>query len=55
MITIQKNKSGPGLKRAIKELCGVDLSIRSVTDRDYAPSVEALSWHNENVFLASPV
>ena len=27
MITIKKNKSGPGLKRAIKELCGVDLSV----------------------------
>ena len=26
--------------------------IRSVTDGEYAPSVEALGWHNENVFLA---
>ena len=26
--------------------------IRSVADDEYAPSVEALGWHNENVFLA---
>jgi hypothetical protein len=26
--------------------------IRPVADDDYAPSLEALGWHNENVFLA---